>query len=181
MRIRNVMVAVSLLTAAACSQQGKPAEAPQADQLAMAEDTISELERADPGIATFFNDAYGYVVFPAIGKGGLLVGGAHGTGWVYERGRLVGQAKMTEVSVGAQAGGQRFAEVIFFRDPASLEAFKRGETKLGAEVSAVILEEGAAKKAGYNPSGLAVFVMPKGGAMAAASVGGQRFSYQPIT
>jgi CelD/BcsL family acetyltransferase involved in cellulose biosynthesis len=53
----------------------------------------------------FFKKAYGYAVFPSIGKGGIGVGAAHGTGHVYAGGKLVGESKMNQVSVGLQLGG----------------------------------------------------------------------------
>lgn len=178
MNARTIIIATSLVMAG-CSTEDV-VEAPDAEEQAVIEGTMADLKRADPDIQRFFDNAHGYVIFPSVGEGGLVVGGARGTGWVYENGNLVGEAKLTQVSVGAQAGGQSYAEVIFFRDAVALNAFKAGKTELGAEVAAVVLKARAAKTAGYDPSGLAVFVLPKGGVMAEAAVGGQRFSYEPI-
>jgi lipid-binding SYLF domain-containing protein len=173
-----MLIAISLVMAG-CSTEDV-VEAPDAEEVAVIEGTTADLKRADPDIQRFFDQAHAYVIFPSVGEGGLVVGGARGTGWVYEKGNLVGQAKMTQISIGAQAGGQSYAEVIFFRDRTALNAFKAGKTELGAEVSAVVLKSRAAKTAGYDPSGLAIFVLPKGGAMAEAAVGGQKFSYEPL-
>jgi lipid-binding SYLF domain-containing protein len=117
-------------------------------------------------------------VFPNVAKGGLIVGGAHGKGVVYEKGKVIGQASLTQASIGAQAGGQSFSEVIFFETPQALEDFKDGKFEMSADVSAIVAGEGASKSANYK-HGVAVFALPKKGLMVQASIGGQKFSYQP--
>jgi lipid-binding SYLF domain-containing protein len=180
MRTTSMMLALSLVCAACTTAELEVAEPPSGNDMAAIDETVAQLKSADPDIQRFFQNAYGYVVFPSVGKGGLLVGGAHGTGWVYEKGQLVGEAKLNQLAIGALAGGQSFSEVIFFRDPVSLNAFKAGKTELGAEVSAVVLKERASTGTGYDPNGMAIFVLPKGGVMAEASVGGQKFSFEPM-
>jgi lipid-binding SYLF domain-containing protein len=118
------------------------------------------------------------VVFPGIGKGGFIIGGGHGTGWVYEQGRHIGRATVTQLTVGAQIGGQSYREIIFFKDKETLDTFKKGNLELSAQVSAILVKQGASKDASYD-HGVAVFTMPKKGAMAEASVGGQKFKYTP--
>jgi lipid-binding SYLF domain-containing protein len=120
--------------------------------------------------------AYGHAVFPKIGKGGVIVGGAYGRGIVYEQGGMIGYADMTQASVGAQLGGQTYSEIIAFENKEALERFKQNRLALSANLSAVIVESGAAKAARYT-DGVAVFVMPRAGAMAEASVGGQKFTF----
>ena len=138
--------------------------------------TINQFKGADPSMIVFFEKAYGYVVFPGIGKGGFIIGGGHGDGWVYEKGRHIGRASVTQLTVGAQIGGQSYSEIIFFADKATLDAFKQGNWELSAQASAIMVKEGASKDASYD-NGVAVFTMPKRGAMAEASVGGQKFKY----
>jgi lipid-binding SYLF domain-containing protein len=175
-----MILALSVATTSCASQELNAAPPPSTEEQAGIEQTIAELKRIDPDIQRFFDEAHGYAVFPDIAKGGLLIGGAGGDGWVYEQGRLVGMTEMTQLSIGAQAGGQSYAEVIFFRDATAMNAFKAGDLELGAEVTAVVLEERASRNAGYDPSGMAVFILPKGGVMAEASVGGQKFSFEPV-
>jgi lipid-binding SYLF domain-containing protein len=139
---------------------------------------IAAFKSADPGLSTFFNNAAGSAVFPTVGKGGLIVGGAHGKGVVYEKANVIGQASMTQASVGAQVGGQTFSEVIFFESPQALSDFKEGKFEMSAEVSAVVAAEGASKAAKYK-HGVVVFTLPKKGAMVQASIGGQKFKFQP--
>jgi lipid-binding SYLF domain-containing protein len=141
--------------------------------------TIAEFTKADSGIAKFFQDAYGYAVFPTVGKGGIGIGGAHGSGWVYERRRLVGKSTLTQVTIGLQFGGQSYSEVIFFKDTTALRDFQRGNFEVGAQASAVAITAGAAANLAYN-GGVAIVTRAKGGLMYEATVAGQKFSYAPI-
>ena len=143
---------------------------------ALVEETIVKFKQADSSMKVFFDKAYGYVVFPSIGKGGFIVGGGHGDGWVYEKGRHIGRATVTELTVGAQIGGQSFSEIIFFADKSTLDDFKRGNWELDAQASVILVKSGASKDASYD-HGVAVFTMPKSGLMAEATVGGQKFQY----
>ncbi|MEJ1973094.1 MAG: YSC84-related protein [Lacunisphaera sp.] len=142
----------------------------------------------------FFAHSYGVVIFPTIGKGGLGIGGAHGSGWGFRAGALDGTSKMTQVTIGFQAGGQAFSQIIFFETEADFNRFASGNFELGAQASAVALTAGAnasastagGANAGANASqakstytdGMAIFTLAKGGLMYEASVGGQKFSYR---
>lgn len=144
-----------------------------------ANDAKSEFIKADPLLKNIFNKAYGYVIFPNIGKGGFGIGGAMGNGAVYEGGRLVGLAKMTQVTLGFQAGGQAYREVIFFETKKDLDKFKENNVEFSAQTSAIIVTEGASSVAKYD-NGIMIFTHPKGGLMYEASVGGQKFIYRRI-
>ena len=143
-----------------------------------ARDTIAAFKKADPGIDTFFKKAHGYAVFPEITKGAIGIGGAGGDGTVFERGAAIGSASMTQVTIGFQLGGQTYSEVIFFKDKAALDHFKSGEYEVAAGASAIALKEGVSKTAEYS-NGVAIFTMATGGLMFEASVGGQKFSFEP--
>jgi lipid-binding SYLF domain-containing protein len=144
-----------------------------------ADQAIAALKKADPGLKTFFSKSAGYAVFPNVAKGGLVVGGAGGSGYLYEGGKPVGKTGLSQVTVGAQIGGEAYVEVIFFETKEALAAFKKGEWAMAAQVSAVAVKSGASADAKYK-DGVAVFTLMKGGAMAEASVGGQKFSYEPL-
>ena len=163
-----------------CSMSAWAAWDPNKEQKekAMVEGTIAKFKQADSSMKVFFDKAYGYIVFPGVGKGGFIIGGGHGDGWVYEKGRHIGRATLTQLTVGAQIGGQSYSEVIFFEDKKTLDDFKKGNWELSAQASAIIVKQGASKDASYD-HGVAVFTMPKKGAMAEASVGGQKFKYTP--
>jgi hypothetical protein len=143
-----------------------------------AHQAISELQRADPGLTRLFDGAAGYAVFATVGKGAVGIGGAHGTGVLYEKGSAVGKATLTQLTVGLQLGGQAYTEVIFFETEKALANFKMGEFAMAAQVSAVAATAGASANAKYV-DGVSVFTLAKGGVMAEASVGGQKFSYLP--
>lgn len=140
---------------------------------------IDAFKKADPSMQTFFDNSTGYAIFPNVGKGGFIVGGAHGKGLVYETNKLIGRATMTQASIGAQAGGQTFAEIIFFETPAALNDFKASKFEMSADASAVAAAQGVSSTAKYS-KGVAVFALPKKGLMAQASVGGQRFKFEPL-
>jgi lipid-binding SYLF domain-containing protein len=138
---------------------------------------IVDFQKADSTLQKFFDDSAGYAVFPNVGKGGFIVGGARGKGLVYEKTNVLGKATMTQASIGAQIGGQTFAEIIFFETPSSLNNFKSGNFELTAEASAVVAAEGASAAAKYK-QGVAVFTMAKKGLMVQASIGGQKFKFE---
>ncbi|MGD8642893.1 MAG: lipid-binding SYLF domain-containing protein [Chromatiales bacterium] len=149
--------------------------------------------------AAYFDDAYGYAVFPTIGKGGLVIGGAYGEGRVYKQGgRHVGDTSMVQGTIGFQLGGQAYSMIIFFEDKRAFEEFTSGNFEFGAQASAVAITAGASAAAttggggasasgtqysattsgGYY-KGMAVFTVAKGGLMYEASLGGQKFNYTP--
>lgn len=137
------------------------------------------LLEAAPNLDGFFDNSAGYVIFPNVGKGGFIIGGASGNGVVYENGNPIGMADLKKLNIGLQAGGQAIIEVIFFETDTDLDRFKEGKFQFAAETSAVALKSGIAFNAKYK-DGVAVFALPKAGLMADASVGGQKFGYKPF-
>jgi len=158
-----------------------------------------EVFKKSPNVQPFFKNAYGYAVFPTIGKGGLGIGGAFGTGQVYQGGKVTGTSSLVKFSIGFQAGGQAFSEMIFFEDKRAYDEFTSGEFAFDATASAVAITAGAQAQAGSGGAsagasagpetgkqapaqyrkGMAVFVHAKGGFMYEASVGGQVFDFTP--
>jgi len=126
----------------------------------------------------FFDASAGYAVFPGVTKGAIGVGAAHGDGEVIVHGAVIGTTSLTQVTVGAQLGGQQYSEIIFFDSKDALESFKGGHFTMAAQVSAVAAAEGASANAKYS-QGVAVFTVAKGGLMYEASIGGQKFSFHP--
>ena len=148
------------------------------DLKAYADQAILDFKGADPSMQKLFDKSAGYAVFPQVGKGGLFVGAEHGNGVVYAKGQPVGEAELTEVNVGAQAGGEVFDEVIFFKNKRALKDFEASNWEMSAQVNAVAAAEDAAQTAKYT-EGVAVFTLPKSGLMVQATVGGQKFDYTP--
>ena len=169
------LVAMTLLTACATQPDTQAKRENLTDD---AQASLNRFQREDPGLKDFLGNAYGYAIFPDVGKGGLVVGGAYGRGQVYEQGRLVGYADLRQATVGAQIGGQTYSELIVFQNADALNRFKSNQLAFSANASAVAIKSGAAATAKYE-NGVAVFTMPKGGLMAEASVGGQQFTYVP--
>jgi lipid-binding SYLF domain-containing protein len=137
-----------------------------------------EFIKTDPIMKNLFDNAVGYVIFPNVGKGAIGVGGAAGNGILFEHGNAVGHAKMKQVTVGFQFGGQAYREVIFFENNDALQKFKEGNFALSAQASAVAVTKGAAANLKYR-DGVMIFTQEKGGLMYEAAVGGQKFGYTP--
>ncbi len=151
-------------------------------------------------VKPFFKNSYGYAVFPVVGKGGLMVGGAFGKGQVYRHGKVTGKSNLVKVSLGFQAGGQAFSEIIFFQDKRAYHEFTGGTFEFDATASAVAITAGAQAEAGSSGTsagvsagpktgkqlggkyvkGMAVFVHTLGGLMYEAAIGGQGFSFEPM-
>lgn len=167
----------------------------QADNYIRTIEIFKQSDAAKP----FFKSAYGYAVFPMVGKGGFVVGGAYGTGQVYVDGAVTGTTRLIKGSIGFQAGGQAFSQMIFFQDKRAYEEFTSGSFEFDASVSAVAITAGVQAKAGTagatagassGPAtgtqapptyhkGMVVFVHATGGLMYEAAIGGQKFSYTP--
>jgi lipid-binding SYLF domain-containing protein len=139
----------------------------------------AEFIKKDALMKGLFTSAYGYVIFPNVGKGGVGVGGASGNGCVYEKDALIGMAKLSQVSIGFQAGGQAYREVIFFESKKEFDRFKNSQFEFSAQASAVAVKSGASSNAKYT-KGVMVFTMQKGGLMYEASIGGQKFKFKKI-
>lgn len=135
--------------------------------------------KADGLIKNLFENSYGYVIFPNVGKGAVGVGGAAGTGAVYERGKYIGGAKMVQVSAGFQFGGQAYREVIFFENKEALDRFKSDKLEFAGQFSAIAVKEGASADVKYR-DGVMVFTQGKDGLMLEAALGGQKFNYTPM-
>jgi len=131
----------------------------------------TDLIKTDASMTKLFNDSYGYVMFPKIGKGAIIIGGSGGNGVVYEKGKTIGTAKMAQVTVGAQVGGESYREV--------LDRFKENKVEFTGQVSAVVAKSGASANAKYA-DGVAVFTQDLSGLMAEAAVGGQKFTYKTL-
>jgi len=176
------MMRMTLVAAVALATFGAARAAFAADEelISAAKETIAKYEKKDPDLSAMFRQAAGYAVFPGVGKGGYWVGGAHGTGVLFEHGAPTSKVKLNQVSVGAQFGGQEFSEVVFLETPAALADFKQGKIKGSAQASAVALNAGAAAAAKYR-NGVAIVTQVKGGLMAEAAVGGQKFSVEPLS
>lgn len=156
--------------------------------------------KQSPQVQPYFENAYGYAVFPTVGKGGLGVGGAYGKGQVYRGGEVTGITKLMKVSLGFQAGGQAFSQIIFFQDKRAYDEFTSGQFAFDAQASAVAITAGAQAQVGSTGAtagvsagpktgaqaetnylkGMAIFVHAKGGLMYEAAIAGQKFSFEPL-
>jgi lipid-binding SYLF domain-containing protein len=169
------------------------------DDAAKYQETVKIFQDAGES-GSFFNNSYGYAVFPTIGKGGIGIGGAYGKGRVYAGGKYVGNTSMSQLSLGFQLGAQGYSQIIFFEDQRAYDEFTSGNFEFSADATAVALTAGASASAsstghsagasggkkdattvgaGYR-KGMATFTVVKGGLMYEAVLAGQKFSYKPL-
>jgi lipid-binding SYLF domain-containing protein len=160
------------------------------------DDTIAVFKKASQSGA-YFGKSYGYAVFPTIGKGGMVVGGAYGKGRVYEKGKYVGDTSLTQITAGLQLGGEAYSQIIFFEDQRAFKEFTSGNFEFGAQAQAVAITAAAsaattttgttagasvtqhdAKNIAKPYKGMTTFTVAKGGLMYEASIGGQKFNYK---
>jgi lipid-binding SYLF domain-containing protein len=142
--------------------------------------TLNRFKSQDASLDGVLARSAGYAVFPSIGKGGLIAGAAYGRGTVYEGGKQIGYADMRQGSIGAQIGGETFAELIVFQTPEALYKFKNNNFTFGANATAVALSSGAAAGTEFK-DGVGIFLETKGGLMADASLAGQQFTFVPTS
>jgi lipid-binding SYLF domain-containing protein len=178
MMVTTLVLVLTVVTGLLGSCATAPAS--REDKAALVAEATSrwqQMNAVDPTLGTLVKRGYGYALFPNVGKGGLIVGGAYGRGVVYEQGQHSGYSDLTQGSVGLQAGGQSFSELLVFEHKTALERFKAGQFGFAADASAVVLKSGVATNANFV-DGVAVVVQPIGGVMVEAAVGGQQFTYQ---
>src|SRR5215510_578911 len=170
----DTMACVNRGTLIDCVAQASPQD--KAALVADATARLQQMQSEDPTLGALLQRGSGYALFPNVRKAGLLVGGAHGWGVVYDRGQHIGYSALTQGTVGLQAGVESFSELLVFETPAALERFKAGQFGLAAGILAVVLKSGAAANANFV-DGVAAVVHPLGGVMVQAAIGGQQFSY----
>jgi lipid-binding SYLF domain-containing protein len=145
----------------------------------MVQSIKKDWQAKDGSFNSTLKKAYAYAIFPKVGKGGFIVGASHGDGEVYKKGKLIGYSKMTQTTIGAQVGGQTYAEVILFKNKKALDRFKASRFEGSAAATAIGGKKGAAAASKYK-DGVAIMVLPIKGAMAEAAGGGQKFKFEPL-
>lgn len=181
-RITALVAVCCLALFAACNSSGTKnteADAAAAKLLSVqVDETIRLAKSRDRGMQRWFTESAGYAVFPTVSKGGLIIGGAHGEGQVFHKGKYIGWSTLSQGSIGAQIGGQTYSEFIFFKDDQAVQHFRDGNFEFSGQASAVLIDAGASADANYE-NGVCVFTIPKSGAMLEASIGGQQFDFYP--
>ena len=143
-----------------------------------AQTALRQMIAQDGKLQDFINNAYAYAIFPDVGEGSIGVGGASGKGVVYQNGQQIGTAALNQVSVGPQAGGQTYSELVVFQNQDAFNRFQNGNLEFGAQATAAVVKSGAAAASRFD-NGVAVFILPKGGLQVGANINGQKLSYAP--
>lgn len=165
-------------TSTGCASTAPQSQAARQDLRDEARLALRKMTREDSSLRNFLNNkAHAYVVFPSIGKGGFLVGGAYGRGVVFRGDQAIGYGVMNQANLGLIIGANTFTEILTFEREADLNEFmNRGEYTLAANATAIFLKAGVAAKTNFQ-NGVAVFVKPRGGLIADLSLAGQQFKF----
>lgn len=139
---------------------------------------LKQFKAENPGLKQLLADAYGYAVFPEVGKAALVVGGSYGQGEVFEKGKLAGYATISQFTIGVQVGGDSFSELIIFENMEALNRFKSQKVEFAANASAVLVRAGTAKMNDYE-QGVKTMALSSGGMLLEAAIGGQKFTFKP--
>jgi len=142
------------------------------------EETIAQFKKSDDTMQKMFDESAGYAVYPKVSKGAIGIGAAKGKGIVFEKGKAVGGSTLSQVTIGAQLGGQVYSEIVFLENEEALEQFKSGKVKMSSQATATAAADGAGANAKYA-QGVLIFTIAQGGLMFEASVGGQKFKFEP--
>jgi lipid-binding SYLF domain-containing protein len=172
-------IALLALAAVACggSKDGaKDAQSAKLERNPDVAETVTRFKAKDPTIESLFAKSAGYFIVPTVGEGAFIIGGGHGKGEMFEGGTFIGQISVSEMSIGAQVGGQSYSELVFFEKEADVRRVKEGSFAFGAEVTAVAADKGAAQSGTFK-DGTMAFVLPKKGLMASAAIGGQKIDF----
>jgi len=164
------------------------------------QEATANFKSLSSNVGSMIANSYGYAVFPTIGKGGIGIGGAGGSGCVYAGGVQTGTSGMGQITIGFQLGGQAYSQIILFESKEDFDKFTTGEFEFSAQATAVALtaaaqaetgtkgsaasagtsDEKSSGKSGSYTNGMAIFTVAKGGLMYEASIGGQKFSYDAL-
>lgn len=173
------VLAVVAVTLTGCETNKPQSSANRVDLHNQAQTSLQQMIAADPKLQDVVNNAYGYAIFPEVGKAAVGVGGASGNGVVYRNGEVVGTAKLDQASLGVQLGGETYTQLVVFQNEDAFNRLVNGNLNFGAQTSATIIKSGAAGSAPFD-QGVAVYILPRGGLMAGVSVNGQKFTYHPL-
>lgn len=140
---------------------------------------LKKFNDRSPITRSYFQQAYGYVIYPRVTRIGFGIGGAGGKGVVVEKGHIIGTSRFGQFTSGLQAGFRVFRMIIFFKEREDLEYFKLGKLEFVGQAGVSLGTLGAAADAAYN-SGVAVFSRTRGGLMAEATVSGVKMTFKPL-
>ena len=154
-------------------------------QVAVA-DTMREFQARNPDLEPFFRDACAIAVFPRVFRVGLGLGGGGGRGLLLYNGAVHGEVSQGAFSLGLQAGGQSFRQIIFFRTCESMREFTdsgnlgplSGRVELAGRASAQAGSSGASMDPGFT-SDVALFSLSRGGLMLELAAAGVRYRFTP--
>lgn len=178
-KIINSLFALCILLVAGCATpQGDTATEQRANIRQMAQDTLAEAYRLNPGLQNRVKRAAGYGVFSNRGTKFLVVSSGSGYGLV--RDNRTGQdtyMRMAEVGAGLGFGIKDFRAVFVFRDAQTLNQFVNSGWDFGGDVGAAAKtgSQGGQVSAGASAQGIEIYQFTDRGLELAATVAGTKY------
>ena len=169
------LLIASALSLTSCSVAPKQADAESFDQRSA--ELVEKLSSENSELASMFDDSYAYAVFPAVGQGGFIISAGWGHGAVYVGGQRIGYAMMSQHSIGALVGGDKWSLLMFFKTEGALQQFKDGKLAGNASANYAFGKAGDNAQTDYSKEVVIKRVDPAG-AMLNASVGFSNFKYE---
>lgn len=141
----TVIIGVVAFAAVTFSQVAT-ADAASAKQIDLdAKKALENLYAKSPSAKTMGEKATAILVFPAIVKGGFIVGGQYGEGALIRNGKTVAFYNTVAASYGLQAGLQKFGYALFFMTEPALKWLDKSDGwEIGVGPSIVVIDAGAA-------------------------------------
>ena len=173
------LLSVVLLAAAPATAVAEWAPDPGDKVQVRASEAVQAFRESVPRTADYFDQAYGYAIFPSITRIGFGFGAAAGKGIVVTGDTLTGRTKYRQFTSGIQAGAKSFSMIIFFRDAEAQETFQSGKIQFMGQGGLAVGTLAANGTPGYS-DGVAVVTMTRFGLMGEFTVSGVKFSYEPL-
>ena len=167
-----------LLVAGCATPQGDTAAEQRACVQQMAQDTLAEAYRLNPGLQSKVKQAAGYGVFSNRSTKFMLVSSGNGYGLVHDNrtGRDT-YMRMAEVGGGLGFGIKDFRALFVFRDDQTLRQFVDSGWDFGGDVGAAAKTrtQGGQVSAGASAQGIEIYQFTDRGLELAATVAGTKY------
>jgi lipid-binding SYLF domain-containing protein len=179
MNFRSFAIVASLAAAATIALAPPAAAATAAELTRDAQAALNSLYAKNPGAKAIGKDSIAVLVFPSVVKAGLGVGGQFGEGVLFRGGKASAYYNTAGMSVGLQAGAQKYGYAMFFLSEETLKYLDKSEGfEVGVGPSVVVADQGLAKSATTTTvkDKIYAFIFDQKGAMAALGIQGNKIT-----
>ena len=171
----GAVLGLSLNTSSFAEWQADTSDKKQAKAAA----ALAKFKDKHPEMESYFDQAHGYAIIPGVTRVAIGFGGAYGRGLVVEGDNLIGWTSFSQFSSGLQAGAKYFSMIVFFKDQAALDEYKKSQMQFLGQAGVDLATVGISGTPAYS-DGVAIFAITRLGLMAEFSYSGARFKYKAI-